>query len=128
MGLRSWLRKLERGAREGLVSFELLSGSRYFYDASSAAPEMYLFFFETIGTNPASEAWPEPPEVLQKLCEAKDVRVAFEAVMGGSMDSFTYDDIFPYSPEVLVNERRLEPRSLVAGRDPYDGELDDLSE
>jgi hypothetical protein len=125
MGLRSWLRRLERGASDDLVSFPLQNGERYFYDARRGAAELYLFFFETIGTDPAS--WPEPPKVLQKLCEAKDVRVAFEAVMGGGTDSFTYDDIFPYSPTTLVNERRLEPRSIVVGRDLGE-EVPDLSE
>ena len=33
-----------------------------------------------------------------------------------------------YDPEALVMERRLEPVSLVAGRDPYDQEVEDLSE
>jgi hypothetical protein len=126
MGLRSWLRRLEQGASEGLASFALLDGSRYYYDASSGAAELYLFFFETIGADPAD--WPEPPEVLLKMCEAKNVRGAFEAVMGGGPDSFVYDDIFPYDPEILINERRLEPGSLVAGRSAYDRELDDLAE
>ena len=125
MGLRNWLRKLERAASGDLESFELLDGSRYYFDA--AGPTLFMHCHDCIGAGNPTD-WPEPPEVLLKLCEAKDVRVAFEAVMGGSTDSFTYDDIFPYDPETLVNERRLEPRSLIAGRDVHDQEVEDLSE
>jgi hypothetical protein len=31
MGLRNWLKKLERGAGDELASFELVDGSRYYY-------------------------------------------------------------------------------------------------
>jgi hypothetical protein len=37
-------------------------------------------------------------------------------------------DLFPYDPEMQVTERRLEPVSLVAGRDVHDQEVEDLSE
>ena len=117
------MKKLEQSSSDVLSSFELLDGSRYFYAPGAA---IFMHSYDCVGKNPHD--WPEPPEVLGKLCEAKDMRVAFEAVMGGGTDSFVYDDIFPYDPEVLVNERRLEPRSLIAGRAPYDQEVADLSE
>ena len=125
MGLRGILRRLKLEARQDLPSFELLDGSRYYYAPST---ELYLFCYDTIGKNP--DAWPAPPEVLRKLCEAKEPAVAFAVIMGGDprTDDYIYSDIFPFSPEIIIRERRLEPRSLVAGRDPYDRELDDLSE
>jgi hypothetical protein len=122
--LKETLRRLKREALGELASFELRDGSRYYYDPT--APELFLFCYDCAVSNPPD--WPEAPEVLQNLCEAKDMRVAFEAVMGGGTVSFIYDDIFPYSPEILVNERRLEPRSLVVGRNVYDQEVPDLSE
>jgi hypothetical protein len=129
MGLRNWLRKLERGSSSGagddLVSFPLQNGERYYH---APGPEIFLHCYDCIGKNPHD--WPPSPEALTKIAEARDPVGAFESIMGGSptTDDFAYFDIFPYSPEILVNERRLEPRSLVAGRDPFDREIDDLSE
>jgi hypothetical protein len=124
MGLRNWLKKLERGAREDLVTFPLEDGTRYYY---APGPAIFLFCYDCIGKNPHD--WPEPPEVLTKITEARDPAAAFAEVMGGSTDSFIYDDIFPYNPEVLVDERRLVPRSLdPGGGNPYEEVLDDLSE
>ena len=120
MCLRGWLKRLERGARGDLASFELLDGSRYYFDAASW--ETFLHWSACIRAgNPPN--WPEPPEVLHKLCEAKDVERALELVKGEGQYL-----LIPYDPEVLINERRLEPRSLVTGRDVYDQELEDLSE
>jgi len=124
MALRNWLKKMERVARGDLPSFELLDGSRYYYAPSG---ELYIFCYDSVGKNPSD--WPEPPEVLLKMCEARDPGAAFELIMGGnSSTDYLYSDIFPFSQGILINERRLEPRSIVAGRDPYDREIDDLSE
>jgi hypothetical protein len=38
------------------------------------------------------------------------------------------DDYLTFEPEILINERRLVPRPLVADRDVYDQDVDDLSE
>jgi len=54
--------------------------------------------------------WPETPEVIRKLCEAKDPQVALDAVMGEQRTFGT----FAYDPDILVDERRLEPRDLVS--------------
>ena len=120
MPLRSWIKRLERDARGNLASFELLDGSRYYFDPASAA--LFLHWCDCIRAgNPPD--WPQPPEIVRKLCEAKDVSRAFDEVEGGGTWS-----TFVYDREVLINERRLEPRSLVAGRDPYDQAVEDLSE
>jgi hypothetical protein len=37
-------------------------------------------------------------------------------------------DYFPYDRQTLIDERRLEPISLIAGRDVNDQEVSDLSE
>ncbi len=119
MGLKGWLTKLERAARGELVSFELRDGSRYYYDP--ATPDLFMHWYDcACAGNPPN--WPEPPEVVRKLTEAKDVRAALAEVMGDGDDYLTYDT------EVLINERRPEPRSLVAGRDVHDQDVEDLSE
>src|SRR5215204_1668615 len=105
MGLRERLRSLRRAATSGgLASFALLDGSRYYFDPAS--PDLYLHWVECIKTS--ADRWPEPPEVLRKLCQAKDVERAIDVVRGeGSWDFIVYDI------EVLKSERRLEPRPLV---------------
>ncbi len=98
----SRLRRLEAAARGSLASFELEDGSRYYFDPTSA--EMFLFWCECLRADSA-HGWPEPLEVHQKLTEAKYPERALGEVHG--RDSFS---TFVYDPEVLINERRLEPR------------------
>jgi hypothetical protein len=120
MGLRGWIKRLERDARGDLASFELWDGSRYYYDPMS--PELYLFCYDCLGANPPG--WPEPPEVLVKVCEARDPAAALEELWSEGVA-----DLFPYDREALISERRLVPQALVEGQDPYDEDvLDDLSE
>jgi hypothetical protein len=128
--IRGWVKRLERASREDFASFELLDGSRYYFDPASA--ELFLHWYECIRSGSAHH-WPQAPEVLRKLTEAKDVERATELVRGeGSWDFLVYDI------EVLVAERTLEPRGLVsrcdpvlgehAVLDPYDYEHEDLCE
>jgi len=128
--IRGWVKRLERASREDLASFELLDGRRYYYDPGSW--ELFMHWYECLMETSAHN-WPEAPEVIRKVCEAKDPQVALDAVMGqGTWGSLVYD------PDILVNERRLEPRGLVSRYDPQSGEhrvgdpynapLEDLSE
>jgi hypothetical protein len=127
--VRSKLRRLENAARGHLESFELLDGSRYYFDPTSW--ELFNHWYECIGADSAHN-WPEPPESVKKLCEAKDVAQAIEKVRSEGWNCLVYD------AEVLINERRLEPRGLVSKynpetgehevRDPYDQRVEDLSE
>jgi hypothetical protein len=131
MGLKTWLKRIEHAARGNLASFELLDGSTYFYDPATF--ELFLHWYECLGKSSAHD-WPEPPEVIRKLTEAKDPQAALDALMDqqGTFGSLVYD------PDLLIHERRLEPRGLVsrydpvAGEhrilDPYDSPLEDLSE
>jgi hypothetical protein len=131
VGLRSWVKRVEHAARGNLASFELLDGSRYYYDPSTW--DLFLHWHACLGKSSAHD-WPPPPEVIRKLTEARDPQAALGALMDqqGTFGSLCYD------PEILVNERRLEPRGLVsrydpvAGEhrilDPYDSPLEDLSE
>lgn len=119
MGLRGWLKRLERGAREDMASFALTDGSRYYYDPASSELFMHWYACLTAG-NP--DRWPEPPEVCRKLTQARDPATAGEQLMSST------GKFFPYDPRVLATERRLEPVSLVAGRDVHDQDVEDLSD
>ena len=128
--IRGWVKKLERASREDLASFELLDASRYYYDPTSW--ELFMHWHDCAVQDTAHD-WPEAPEVIRKLCEAKDPEAALEQVMStAGFGGLVYD------PEVLITERRLEPRGLISrydprlGRhvvlDPYDSRVEDLSE
>jgi hypothetical protein len=128
--MRRWIKRLEHAARGNLASFELLDGSRYYFDPAS--PELFMHWYEC-GKAGSAHHWPQAPEVLRKLTEAKDVERAIELVRGeGSWDFLVYDI------EVLMSDRSLEPRGIesrydpVAGEhripDPYNNEQEDLSE
>jgi len=130
MGLRNWVKKIEHAAREDLASFELLDGSRYFYDPTSWV--LFMHWVECCGKDTAA-AWPPAPTIMQKLTEAKDPERALDAVLGqAGFGGLVYD------PDVLITERRLEPRGLISRYDPHTGErhiddpydspLEDLSE
>jgi hypothetical protein len=120
MGLRGWLKRLEHTARGELESFELLDGSRYYHNPQSA--RLFLHWAECLRAgNP--DKWPEPPDAVRKVTEAKDPRAALESISGGG----TWGT-FPYDLEALVTERVIRPRSLVAGRDVYDQDTEDLSD
>jgi hypothetical protein len=127
--IRGWLKRLERASREGLESFTLLDGSRYWFDPAS--PALFLHWVECARTS--ADNWPEPPEVLRKLTEARNIARAIELVRGEGSYNF-----IPYDYEVLVAERRLEPRPLASRYDaasgshepldPYEDPVEDLSE
>lgn len=69
MGLRARLQRLEQQARGNLVSFELLDGSRFYYDPQTM--ELFLHWYDCLmAGNP--DKWPEPPEAVRKVTEARD--------------------------------------------------------
>jgi hypothetical protein len=116
--LRSWLKKVERRVRGSYASFELQSGQSYYYNPAST--ELFMHWTECLRAgNP--DKWPEPPEAVRKVAEAKDPEAALESISGGA-------EWIPYDREALIRERVIRPRSLVASRDVYDQEVEDLSE
>ena len=101
-----------------MVSFELLDGSRFYYNLQTF--ELFLHWTKCLDAgNP--DKWPEAPEAVRKVTEAKDPEAALERISGGA-------EWLPYDREALLRERVIRPRSLVAGRDVYDQEVEDLSE
>ena len=118
MGLRARLERLERVARGTLVSFELLDGSRFYYNPQTL--ELFMHWTDCLKAgNP--DKWPEAPEAVRKVTEAKNPEAALERISGGA-------EWLPYDRKALLREREIRPRSLVAGRDVYDQEVEDLSE
>jgi hypothetical protein len=118
MGLRGRLMRMEREARGNLANFELLDGSRFYHNPQSL--ELFMHWTECLRAgNP--DKWPEPPEAVRKVTEAKDPEAALERISGGA-------EWIPYDREALVREREIRPRSLVTGRDVYDQDVPDLSE
>jgi hypothetical protein len=118
VGLRGRLKKLERVARGSLVSFELLDGRLYYYNPQTM--ELFMHWSKCLSAgNP--DKWPEPPEAVRRVTEAKDPEAALESISGGA-------EWLPYDREALLRDREIRPRSLVAGRDVYDQEVEDLSE
>jgi hypothetical protein len=114
---RSWIRRLEAAARGNLDSFELLDGSRYYFDRLETFKELFLCGYDLqLGRG---EKWAEPPEVYRKLCEARDPAAVLERLKPESAGAFVRVDEM-YDREALINERRLVP--LVAE------EPEDLSE
>jgi hypothetical protein len=67
MGLRDWIRRLERGAREDMDSFELRDGTHYYYDPDEISKALYIHAFNAKGGRD-----PEPPEIHTMACRAKD--------------------------------------------------------
>ena len=121
MGLRGWVKKLEREAKGGMASFELEDGSRHWYDPTS--PERFLHCMNCLwAQGDGATTFPEPPETTRAIATAKDRAAALEQVYGSGMF-----DVFPYDPEALVERGELVPRSMVVGHELGES-LEDLSE
>jgi hypothetical protein len=102
MGLKGWMRRIERAAQGEVESFELLDGSRYYYDAMEVYKAVFLHGIDCL-TAESVEDWPEPPEVYLRLCEARDLETVLERLTSAPIVEF------PYDPEILISERYLVP-------------------
>jgi hypothetical protein len=116
MGLRGWVKKLEHAARGELESFELLDGSRYYYDPAETNKELFLHAYDVyMGiTSPT-------PEIYHKICAAKNPEAALNKIAAERPSEFI-DPAALYDYEALVHERRLVP--IIAPLEPPE----DLSE
>jgi hypothetical protein len=104
MGLRGWLKRLERDARGELASFVLEDGSKHFYDPKSG--EMFLHGCACVRAGTDGVPFPEPPETIKALCQARDRAAALEQAAGASC-------VFPYEREALVERGELVPASWI---------------
>jgi hypothetical protein len=107
--MRSWIRRLERAASEGLESFILEDGSRYYYDPIETYKEMFLHACDVqLGD---AEKWPEPPEIYRRMCGAKDPGAVLERFKPEDPQRAFVDVTEIYDTDALVRERRLVPLS-----------------
>jgi len=107
MGFRSWLKRLERDASEGLESFELLDGSTYYYDRLETYKELFMHAYDVqLGD---ADKWPEPPEVYRKVCQARDLAAVLERFRPEDPERAFVNLAELYDTDVLINERRLVP-------------------
>jgi hypothetical protein len=110
MGLRGWIKRLERGASEGLASFELLDGSTYRYDPLETHRELFLHAYDLqLGD---ADKWPQPPELYRKMCEAKDPAAALERLRPENSQGAFVNPAELFDTDVLVHERRLVPLAV----------------
>ena len=120
MGLRDELRRVRASLRGDFESFELVDGTRHWYDPEAVGAELFLHGCACLRAG-APENRPPPPEILRALVQAKDRRAAFAAVAPNPA-------MFPYERLALVERGDLVHRSLVAGRDADESAPSDLSE
>jgi hypothetical protein len=121
MGLKGWLKRLERGSRGDLVSFVLEDGSRHYYDPASA--EIFLHSMDCLrAQGEGKTSFPEPPETVKAVTRARDRRAALKQLYPKGAFG-----VFPYEEEALLERGELVPRSLVAGRELGEP-IEDLSE
>ena len=104
MRLRGKMRRLEAAARGQVESFELEDGSRYYYDALEVSKAIFLHNVECAKAGSAEDR-PHPPEVLAKVCEARDP-VGVLARLAPPGTAFAE---LPYDQDALISERRLVP-------------------
>jgi hypothetical protein len=110
MGLRGWLKRLERGASEDLESFVLEDGSTYYYDRLETSKELFLYAHDVQLGN--AEKWAEPPEVFRKMCEARDPALVLKRFEPESPTRAFVDPTALFDTDALVRrERRLVPVS-----------------
>ena len=107
--IRGWVKRLERAIR-GSPPAELRMAHYYFDTVLTPLSPRGV-------TTGSAHNWPPAPEIMHKVCEARDPEVALAQVMeSAAFSSLVYD------PEVIITERRLESRGLVSRYDPVLGE------
>jgi hypothetical protein len=121
MGIRGWLKRLERGSREDLASFVLEDGSRHYYDPQSG--ECFLHSMECLRAQGDGEPFPEPPETVKAITRARDRGAALNQLYPNGAFG-----VFPYEVEALIERGELVRRSLIHGRTLDDADPGDLSE
>jgi hypothetical protein len=103
--LRSWVRSLERRSKRGLESFELLDGSRFYYDPARAYKDLFVYSYDALLGNP----WPRPPEILRRLTEAADIRAALKQLEPANAEVVLVSVGELFDMDALLGRRELIP-------------------
>src|SRR5215212_5831712 len=104
--MRSWIKRLERDARENVARFVLEDSSRHYLNPGGG--ELFLHAMACSRAQHADEPFPEPPETIKALTRARDRAGTLGRVAG---------ETFPYERGALVERGELVPRTLVEGRE-----------
>jgi len=75
VGLKDRLRRAER--QGDVESFELVDGSRFYYDRMEVGIGVFLHTTECLRAHDQPE-WPQPPEIIEALTRAKHREAAFD--------------------------------------------------
>jgi hypothetical protein len=70
-GLESWMRRLEKAAREGRGRFLMCDGTIFYYDPNKASMDLFVHCIHLM-TNPEEGEDPPEPEILQAIRNARD--------------------------------------------------------
>jgi hypothetical protein len=106
--LRSRVRQLEKTMRNDLDYFTLADGSRHWFDPQEEIGSMFDFGAGCLKADYNREPRPAPPEILLAVTRAKDRRAALDRL---------YIGFLPIDADVLIEEGKLVPRSLIAGEE-----------
>jgi hypothetical protein len=102
--MRRWIKRLEHAARGDLERFELLDGSQYFYNATEVHKQLFIHACDLqLGGQP------ELPEVLTKICEARNPAAVLERFRPERPEQAFVDLGACYNIDALVNDRSLVP-------------------
>ena len=107
MGLKGKLNTLQRRMSGNLDFFELVDGRRHYFDPQEASVATFKFFADCLRAEWKREPYPEPPELIKRVADAKDRGEALYRVMGGCSH-------LPLDSEALVERGELVPRCLRA--------------
>ncbi len=102
MGLRGWIKRLERDARGNLSSFVLEDGSRHYFN-----PESGECFRECIRVGSEGKPLPELPKTIKALTRARNRAAALEATCVGGLG------LFPYEGDALIERGELVPAQWI---------------
>jgi hypothetical protein len=115
VGLRRWIKRLERDASEDLESFELLDGSTCYYNRLETYKVLFLHACDLqLGD---TDKWPEPLEVYRKMCEARDPAAVLERLKPEDPERAFVNLAELYDTDALVHERRLVPLTHAPAED-----------
>lgn len=112
MALRDKLRRLEAAARGNMASFELLDGSKFYYDLAETGAELFLAAHDLyLGREP------EPPQIFKMICQAKDPEAVLRSLEPASLEHAFVNPWSMYEQFALLEERRLVPMIADAPED-----------
>jgi hypothetical protein len=104
VGLRGWIKRLEHQAWGNLESFELIDGSRYYYDPTATNKELFLHAVDMyLGRTRRI------PEIYHAICRARDPVAALATIAPENPEKAFVDPASLYDYWALVHERRLVP-------------------